>query len=78
MYIEQRRRFEEDNAERRALGRPELPIDRDLLASLERGLPDCAGIALGLDRLIMLLTDTPHIRDIVALPPHGASRCLTP
>jgi len=62
---EQRRRFEADNAKRRKLGKPELPIDEELLAAMERGLPACSGIALGLDRLIMLLTDTPDIRDVV-------------
>jgi len=63
---EQRRRLEADNAARRKLGKPELPIDEGFLAALERGLPDCAGAALGLDRLIMLLTDTPDIRRVVA------------
>jgi len=63
---EQRRRLEADNAARRKLGKPELPIDQEFLAALERGLPDCAGAALGLDRLIMLLTDTPDIRQVVA------------
>ncbi len=67
--VEQRRRFEADNAKRRELGRPQLPIDEEFLAALERGLPDCAGVALGLDRLIMLLTDTADIRHVVPLPP---------
>jgi len=66
--VEQRRRLEADNAERRALGRPELPIDEAFLAALEQGLPECAGVALGLDRLLMLLTDTPDIRAIAPLP----------
>lgn len=68
---EQRRRFEADNAERRRLGKPELLIDEELLAALERGLPECSGIALGVDRLIMLLTDTPDIRRVVPLPPRA-------
>ena len=66
---EQRRRFEADNAERRRLGKHELPIDKDFLAALERGLPECSGVALGVDRLLMLLTDTPDIRGVVPLPP---------
>ncbi len=66
---EQRGRFEADNAERRRLGKPELPIDEEFLAALESGLPECSGIALGVDRLIMLLTDTPDIRRVVPLPP---------
>ena len=52
--IEQRRRFEDDNRRRRALGMPAMPIDVELLAALERGLPECAGVALGVDRLLML------------------------
>ncbi len=66
---EQRRRFEADNTERRRLGKPDLPIDEELLAALESGMPECAGAALGLDRLMMLLADAPDIRDVVALPP---------
>lgn len=48
---EQRARFEADLASRRAAGLPEAPIDEALLAALEEGLPDCAGVAIGLDRL---------------------------
>ncbi len=65
---EQRRRFEADNAERERLGKTPLPVDEDLLDALGR-MPPSAGVALGLDRLMMLLTDTPDIRDVVPLPP---------
>ena len=65
---EQRRRLEADNAERRRLGKRELPVDEEFLAALERGLPECAGVALGIDRFIMLLADAPDIRDVVPLP----------
>jgi lysyl-tRNA synthetase class 2 len=51
---EQRRRFEAENAARQAQGLPVMPIDEHLLAALEAGLPDCAGVALGFDRLVML------------------------
>jgi elongation factor P--(R)-beta-lysine ligase len=54
--VEQRRRFEADLAVRRARGLPEPPIDEAFLAALARGLPPCAGIALGLDRLLALAT----------------------
>lgn len=64
--VEQRRRFEADNARRRARGQPERPLDEHLLAALEHGLPDCCGVALGLDRLLMLATGTSDIRDVLA------------
>lgn len=64
--VEQRRRFEEDNATRRALGKAELPIDEELLQALNT-MPPCAGIALGVDRLMMLLLDEPDIRGVVPL-----------
>jgi lysyl-tRNA synthetase class 2 len=63
---EQRRRFEEDNARRREYGLPERPLDEKLLAALEQGLPDCSGVALGLDRLLMVKTGAPEIRDVLA------------
>jgi len=63
---EQRRRFEADNARRRERGQPERPIDERLLAALEHGLPDCCGVALGVDRLLMLITGATDIRDVLA------------
>ncbi len=51
---EQRRRFEADRATRRRLGLPVPGIDEHLLAALDAGLPDCAGVAVGLDRVLML------------------------
>ena len=63
---EQRRRFEIDNARRREYGLPEQPVDELLLAALDEGLPDCSGVALGLDRLLMLLTGTADIRRVLA------------
>jgi len=44
------------------------PVDGDFLAALEHGLPDCAGIALGFDRLVMLATGAQHIEDVLWLP----------
>jgi len=52
---EQRSRFERDNQARRERGLPELEIDERLLSALASGLEDCAGAALGLDRLLMVL-----------------------
>lgn len=63
---EQRARCEADNAERRASGKPELPLDDDFLGALEAGLPPSAGIAVGFDRLVMVLTDARAIDDVVA------------
>ncbi|HEY3521807.1 MAG TPA: EF-P lysine aminoacylase EpmA [Rhodanobacteraceae bacterium] len=64
---EQRARFEHDNARRRERGLRELPIDENLLRALD-DLPDCAGVALGVDRLLMCLLDTSDIRDVLAFP----------
>lgn len=51
---EQRSRFVEANAHRKRLGKHELPIDERFLQALEQGLPDCCGVAVGFDRLMML------------------------
>ncbi|MFN3243327.1 MAG: EF-P lysine aminoacylase EpmA [Planctomycetota bacterium] len=61
---EQRRRFEQANRDRIALGRPALPVDEDLLAALAAGLPPCAGVALGFDRLVMLALGRDRIDDV--------------
>ncbi|MGF2733517.1 EF-P lysine aminoacylase EpmA [Marinobacter sp. DUT-1] len=66
--VEQRRRFEADNRQRRLSGKPEMPIDDAFLAALEQGLPDCAGVALGLDRLLMLKLGATEISDVLAFP----------
>jgi lysyl-tRNA synthetase class 2 len=68
---EQRARFEHDNARRRARGARELPLDENLLAVLGR-LPDCAGVALGIERLLMALAGTDAIADVLAIPFGGA------
>lgn len=65
---EQRQRFNADNEKRRALHLPELPVDENLLAALEHGMPNCAGVALGIDRLIMLATGAKHIHDVITFP----------
>lgn len=63
---EQRRRFAEDIALRSLLGKPERVPDGRLLAALETGLPPCAGIALGVDRLLMGLLGAAHLREVLA------------
>ncbi|QFU77545.1 EF-P lysine aminoacylase GenX [Halioglobus maricola] len=65
--VEQRQRFNADNARRREYGLAERPLDEHLLAALESGLPDCAGVALGLDRLLMLVCGERDIRNVLAL-----------
>lgn len=69
---EQAARFERDLAERRALGLPLPPRDDRLLAALAAGLPDCSGVAIGLDRLLMLLTRAGSLADVVAFPIYRA------
>lgn len=65
---EQRRRFEADLAARRRAGLPEPPIDERLLAALDHGIGDCAGVALGMDRLLMLRLGIDDIRQVLAFP----------
>lgn len=63
---EQRARFVRDNERRRARGLPAVPIDEHFLAALERGMPDCAGVALGIERLLMAMLRTENIADVLA------------
>jgi lysyl-tRNA synthetase class 2 len=65
---EQRRRFALDNEQRASMNLPAMPVDRCLLAALEQGLPDCAGVALGVDRLLMLMAETDRINDVMSFP----------
>jgi lysyl-tRNA synthetase class 2 len=65
---EQRARFEHDNAERRRRGLPAHALDERLLAALAYGLPDCAGVALGFDRTLMLASGATHIEEVLAFP----------
>lgn len=61
---EQRRRFEECAAERRALGKEVYPLDEEFLAALERGMPPAGGVALGVDRLVMLMANAASIEEV--------------
>ena len=69
---EQRRRFEADLELRRQRGQAELPCDLRLLAALGAGLPDCAGVALGVDRLLMRMLDLDRIDAVLAFAQHRA------
>lgn len=62
---EQWRRFEHENARRVATGLPQMPLDENLLAALEHGLPDCAGVALGFDRVVMLAAGRDDIAEVL-------------
>jgi elongation factor P--(R)-beta-lysine ligase len=70
--VEQRERFTADNQERRRRGMTIFPIDENFLAALATGIPDCAGVALGIDRLLMLATGAAHIDDVIAFPTERA------
>jgi lysyl-tRNA synthetase class 2 len=65
---EQRQRFERDLAQRALRGQAQNPLDENLLAALTHGLPDCAGVALGFDRLIMAAWRLPALDAAMAFP----------
>ena len=64
----QLKRFQEDNSKRKKLYLPEKPIDKNFIEALSNGLPQCAGVALGVDRLIMLALKVNHIKKVVSFP----------
>jgi lysyl-tRNA synthetase class 2 len=64
----QRARFEADRARKRALYGYDYPLDEDFLAALASGMPESAGIALGIDRLVMLATGASRIEDVLFVP----------
>ncbi|MDH4246825.1 MAG: EF-P lysine aminoacylase EpmA [Deltaproteobacteria bacterium] len=63
--FEQRRRFHADLEQRRSSGLPSVPLDECFLSALEEGMPPAAGMALGVDRLVMLLTGAPQLRHVL-------------
>ena len=63
---EQRERFTQDLAIRAERGQPTAPLDRRLLAALDAGLPDCAGVALGFDRLVAIALGAARLSEAMA------------
>ncbi len=64
----QQQRFQEDNNMRVSLGLTEKPVDKNFIAALSYGLPQCSGVALGIDRLVMLALKAEHIEQIISFP----------
>lgn len=65
---EQRQRFQDEINQRKRQGLLVPEIDVQLLAAIENGLPDCCGVAVGLDRLLMLLSDKKKLSDVISYP----------
>lgn len=57
-------RFNNDNQQRLANGQSMMPVDQRLLAAMQAGLPECSGVALGLDRLMLLISQAEHIQQV--------------
>ena len=65
----QMERFKQNNQQRAYQGAKTMPIDHKLLAALKAGLPNCSGVALGVDRLIMIALAQNHINSVTSFPP---------
>lgn len=68
--VEQRARFMADRERRHAIYGEDWPLDEDFLAALEHGMPSCAGIAVGFDRLAMIASGADRIGQVLWLPPN--------
>ncbi len=66
--VEQRQRIDNERKIRKSKALPESNIDKHFLNAIESGLPDCSGIAIGLDRLLMLVTDSKTINQVITFP----------
>ena len=66
--INQQERFEQQDKEREAGDKEAQPSDRDFVEAMEYGMPPAGGVGIGIDRLVMLLTDTQNIREVIIFP----------
>ncbi len=67
-WTEQKQRFDQDRRLRDLRGEEITPLDQHLLAALQAGLPDCSGVAVGVDRLLMVLLGVSHIDMVLPFP----------
>lgn len=65
---EQYNRFENDLEKRQHLNAPIVPIDKHLIAALNHGLPDCSGVAIGIDRLMMIVMNAKSLSEVICFP----------
>jgi len=65
---EQAERFHSQQLQRKELGLPGIPADHHLIEALKHGMPECAGVAIGLDRLLMVITGAEHINEVLTFP----------
>ncbi len=65
---QQEQRFHQDNNKRHQMNKPEINVDAAFIAALRSGLPSCSGVALGVDRLLMIALNKAHINEVIPFP----------